>query len=76
MGIRQVKQVRFKGEASDLHAAIGRWNVLKGVGWRVTGTDYVGNCFDVTFERRGDRVTAGEAKLWVERAIKGEASED
>lgn len=70
MAKRQIKGVRFNGEASDLQALIGCWNVMKGVRWSVTPTDYVGGSFDVTFARDTAPISQAEAQAWVDAALK------
>lgn len=70
MSTRRVQRVQFSGEASELHALIGRWNAIRGVQWSVTATDYVGGSFDVTFSRKTAPISKVEAQTWVEAALK------
>lgn len=70
MATRRVQGVQFNGEATELHALIGRWNAIKGVQWNVTATDYVGGSFDVIFSRKGEPISKAEAQAWLDAALK------
>ena len=70
MSSTQIQNVQFKGSATDLHALIGGWNVLKGVSWNVAPADYVGGSFNVTFKRHKGSITKAEAQGWVDEAIR------
>jgi len=62
--------VQFNGEATELHALIGCCNVIPGVRWNVTATDYVGRSYDVTFSRKKPPISRAEAQAWVDAALK------
>jgi len=49
---------------------ICRWNVIKGVQWKVTRTDYAGGSFDVTFKRSFGSISKVDAQAWVDSALK------
>lgn len=70
MATRRLQGVQFNGEAASLHSLLGCYNAIKGMQWKVTATDYVGGCFDVTFSRKGGPISKAEVQAWIDAALK------